>query len=855
MKALAKTDDGFYPLGVSGIWHGGVHFDRNTAAMLKQDEGVRAIADGEVVAYRLDSKYPEQIWRDNRKALYSTGFVLIRHRLPLPPAPGVTGKPASDETLTFFSLYMHLMDWNSYQAAKKQPDPAIPHLEPMPFWEGERYYRVGDRSNDMQTLPKPKPPQPVPVDIANRDLLGEFIDADFVVPPQPPVVQPVDNTPPPVPVKGIHIRDLANGRIIGILPRGAELLLSESDPRHPGWRKIKALRSGGPVAPVAGQRVSEHARWSWVYAKELDEVLDPKPLDTVVVLKQPYPVKAGDVVGQMGHYVRYTEAKLLPPKPTRPLLHLEVFAGPELPAFIEKSRARAKALPAAKTFLEISPGARLVMEIPEPDRTLPQSAGGLKLVPVGKAEGSRWVRVQPKTVTMPARGGHRGQRPTPTLTNAGSPVWVEAQLANTTATGIVKGWSDFPLNISNAKGPGADFRDVFRRTDLDRLGAGNVAVDDKGLRWWNITIGTKDGSTLQGWVCEAHHPLARLCGPWDWPGFELIDNISFRPVDLFKRHLHVTDQYLADEDKTAFEPSALKVNAGDLIVRLEKAIDTNHDGKVTAYELQQARETPWMAEAITHLVVRSETEWGGGMGKWEEMSPLMKNLMWLWQSEIERIGKLQWWEQVASVEGFPQEPTPWHFHPVGVVGNFLQRCQNGCIHYDVMYAPRGPAYRDEQIRSYSHYNVPIDNSPGRLAGNSRRHGDANKEVQKGVIDLIVDAAKAHGLDRNDTVMVLAMARVESGFNPDAAAGTTSASGVGQFVDLTARPYRIVTDAQRFDAKIGADALVRHYLENKQLAKNYLGRELYVMIHAYQHDGPSLAYGGRGISESHVMPFF
>ncbi|VWB77237.1 hypothetical protein BDO18943_03638 [Burkholderia dolosa] len=28
-----------------------------------------------------------------------------------------------------------------------------------------------------------------------------------------------------------------------------------------------------------------------------------------------------------------------------------------------------------------------------------------------------------------------------------------------------------------------------------------------------------------------------------------------------------------------------------------------------------------------------------------------------------------------------------------------------------------------------------------------------------------------------------------------------------------------------------------------------------MIYAYHHDGPSLAYGGRGISESHVMPFY
>ncbi|MDL5400806.1 EF-hand domain-containing protein, partial [Escherichia coli] len=63
---------------------------------------------------------------------------------------------------------------------------------------------------------------------------------------------------------------------------------------------------------------------------------------------------------------------------------------------------------------------------------------------------------------------------------------------------------------------------------------------------------------------------------------------------------------------------------------LEKAIDANHDGKVTAQELQHAQETPWTAEALSHLVVRSETEWGGGLGKWEELSPLMKKLLWLW---------------------------------------------------------------------------------------------------------------------------------------------------------------------------------------------------------------------------------
>ncbi|WP_447754239.1 lytic transglycosylase domain-containing protein [Pseudomonas nicosulfuronedens] len=103
-------------------------------------------------------------------------------------------------------------------------------------------------------------------------------------------------------------------------------------------------------------------------------------------------------------------------------------------------------------------------------------------------------------------------------------------------------------------------------------------------------------------------------------------------------------------------------------------------------------------------------------------------------------------------------------------------------------------------------------------------------------------------------MILAICHVESGFNPDAAAGTTSAAGLGQFVDGTAKSYGIVNDTQRFNAEIGADALIRHYLENKNMSsKRYSGRELYEMIYAYHHDGPGLAYGGREISRSEVMP--
>jgi hypothetical protein len=724
MKALGQAEDGFYPLGANGMWHGGVHFGQQTGTVLKQDEGVRAIADGEVVAYRLDSKYPELDYPDKRYALYSTGFVLVRHRLQLPPEPPkpkatepapaparkvgahetapvatapVSGTkdthtesahkaPPPDETLTFFSLYMHLLDWDSYQSAKEQAKAAHVdvdtfHMGPLPYWEGDRWYRVGSKATDKQETPKPKLAQSGQA--LDRDLLGEFIAAGFVVSPDD---EPEDDeSPPPPPVTGLRVRDAANGKIIGLLPGGTELSITETaDTAKSGWARIATIKSGQPVGPVAGKSAPTNVSSGWVYAKELDAIVEPKPLDQVVVLKKPYPVKAGTVVGHVGQYLRYTDAKLLPAKPTRPMLHVEVFAGPDLSAFIAKSRARAKVLNDAHTFLEISPGALLVSSLPEPDQTLDQT--GLKLVPVGATDGSRWVLVQPKTITMPtppSPSASHGQRPPqghhplkPIETDHGSKLWVDSSLANQTTTAIVKGWKNFPLSVSNAKGPGTDFRDVFRRTDLDKLGAQNVAKDDKGTHWWNVTVGLKDGGTREGWVCEKDHPLARMCGPWDWPGFDLVDSTSIKPIDMFKRYLYVADQLLAGENKSEFQASATLVNGSDLITKLEKAVDANHDGKVTAQELAKAQQTPWMAEALSHLVVRCESEWGGGLGKWESLSPLMQTLLSLWKSEIERIAKLQWWGSVTGVEGFPTEPSPWHFHPIGLVGNFISSQTN-----------------------------------------------------------------------------------------------------------------------------------------------------------------------------------
>jgi len=141
-SALAGAEDGFYPLGVNGLWHGGVHFGADTAARLKQDTGVRCIADGEVIAYRVDTQYPT-VQFDDGKALYSTGFTLVRHQLELPAPQSTTSPPAKPERLTFFSLYMHLSDWQTYQSSSERKHPS--------FWRQQsNRYRVGARAMDRQ---------------------------------------------------------------------------------------------------------------------------------------------------------------------------------------------------------------------------------------------------------------------------------------------------------------------------------------------------------------------------------------------------------------------------------------------------------------------------------------------------------------------------------------------------------------------------------------------------------------------------------------------------------------------------------------------------------------------------------
>ena len=165
-----------------------------------------------------------------------------------------------------------------------------------------------------------------------------------------------------------------------------------------------------------------------------------------------------------------------------------------------------------------------------------------------------------------------------------------------------------------------------------------------------------------------------------------------------------------------------------------------------------------------------------------------------------------------------------------------------------IYAPAAKGYSKASIKSYSNYNTPLEETG--IRGNSRIGGDASSEVQEASIKAIIKYGKQFGMTKDQLAYTLATARVESGFNPDAAAGTTSASGLGQFTKETGDSYGL-NDTNRFDLDTNAQALVLHTLDNYDLARRRKKPDSYV--YKYHHDGASGEYGGLAVYNSKVKP--
>lgn len=677
-QALSNASDGFYPIGANGQWHGGIHFDAQTGATLQQDDGVCCIGEGEVVAYQVESQY-SSVEYSTGKALYSRGFTLVRHRLELPPAPAAKQQgqkeqnntaPASDHTLQrpdqkaeepsliFYSVYLHLLDWAGYQkldAKKSRPG----------YW-GDEIYLVGDKAFDQDRT------------------RNAFI--------------PEGSGP------GINLRTAENQHA-GFAPRGVKLKLGEENPRKKGYFKIVEVVSGTTYpGDVTGTYVFKGSSKS---KEGLTPVGAEPTKDTVHVLRKPKPIKAGELIGYLGQYERYIDTNPMVSARPRSLTQLDVFTPDDIKGFIAKSRERAKQLDAKqKVLLKVDKGAKLAL----PTKADQQIAAQDAVVAVGTSKASSgWIQVRRGALEIAERsalgtfdsatnsypGGkipYRfvGAQDSDAITQAaynalgkdakaaytrrqvwvptGTPVWVEAGMLDSegTASGReMQAWSQFPLKVGQGDGPTANFVRVVAIKQLSK-----VVAEPDGTRWWEIDVGTADGSSRIGWVREKDHPLVTLCSPWDWPGFEIVEGDTSTPEQLYARHIDATKQARPDE-QAALAAKAAEANGGPLFSRLCDAIDLDDDKVLTSEELRKALKQPWLADALSRLIIHYTSEWGTPAVQWDAIDKdIPESRKADWDKEKQRIASLQWWPAAARMLGLPNNAKVRAFHPVGLINNF-----------------------------------------------------------------------------------------------------------------------------------------------------------------------------------------
>lgn len=910
MHAMRGAEDGFYPVGGNSLWHGGIHFGDGTASELAQGptqlgekSGVRCIADGEVVAYKLDSTYPAVQFREKQlKALYSTGFTLVRHTLLLPESTQLKAcqpeseaadleeqtraaqmrstiavkmqaedrKAAADakeaqkaaaaeaaknakkgtkievpkaeptperteskpETLVLFSLYMHLMDWRGYRQDEK-----IPRAK---YWKGDSTYRVtASAAEDTQKVPPPPPPPPPEEPAADPFALprspfssdrgfglgesplgggwgqgragdqasieqrgfgleaaaeqatpqrvpyGSLPTPGASMPATVPASDDAKSTAASVPVapaikgrRGLNIRSEPNGKLLGMLAQGARVRFTETKAVGRGvWGHIGELLEGEIIAAEAvdGQ-VKPGAETGWVYLSRMEAVFDkPDPVDQVVVLDKPFPVKAGDIIGQIGEYQTFGVARASPSPGMRSMLHLEMFSGGDVPGFIGRSRAYAATRPEnERNMLVLEAGVKLATPVAS-DATLP--AGSMVVVAADSPKGP-WAKVHKCIAKQASRkalgkfnektrryaGGEqftgwyissKGERTQDAKTGGGWPdrevlvqladeLWVERARLATVAAGTalpadVPAWNAYPLRTDNLTTAASKLPRVMARVELDALEGKSVATDSKGNRWWWVST-----DQASGWVCQKDHPSTRWESPWAWPCFEYVEEGQLTPMDLMAWKLFQMARSQPAE-RAEHRMRADRVRGSSLHRKIYQLLDSNNDGDLTPAELKQAQQNPLLARYLQRLIARYESEWGGGMQKWDELDTLMLRAQGNeWAGEKVRIRNLQWWDALKGVKDFPSSLEVFHFHPLAMISNFMglgtKVSGGGFIRRlgDIIAHGEG---------GYESYNTGTKNVPGDKVGFSFVRAPAGTVTGK-TIDQILATDALDGTDRN-----------------------------------------------------------------------------------------------------------
>ncbi|AZD86895.1 hypothetical protein C4K14_4073 [Pseudomonas chlororaphis subsp. aureofaciens] len=647
-EGLALADGGHFPLGNNGNFHGGIHFDRATANVFSIDDGIQCLADGEIVAYRFDKRYPDATPAANaiegdasedQMALrpYSTGFVLVRHRLQAPVLPAPSGSDEAAQTTTEPDYGTRLTTRANGPTIGWLPVHArVAILEMQDGWAKVHILppSIGtwtDEPVDAPWLPLYSLDN-VPTRLPIRWFGSEAPTASVVLPSQPrPIAQPAviqpqsTSIPPPSltlyslymhladgasydtapnrprpkwwPKKHYRVGQMPdkltlNGRLIGgimvwskrVTKQSNELGILVSDSvleiapiaGNDRWGIVQNIIKGGIATKPDGGEVTSLNKTGYVILGKLDEVLLPESFDSIEIPSQPIQVSMGDVIGHMGQQVSSCETLIAGQPTSRPTLHLEVFSAEDVPQFLRDSRRYAEALPE-----------------------------------------QHWTRIRLRK---------------------GDPVKAEPK---DEASQVIEMAADWTIAVT---------RDT------------SIKKDDKEQSWVYLKVHAADGSHVVGWAKDKD----RRCTPWHWPDFEVVDAASNDAGTWWEGSAKAFGDFLRGGARPPETP---------FFKQVRQVVDLNGDGRLSEEELDAALKDRAVARRLGGLIAYHMNEWyvpswASKYGVISEIAMILgKRAMDNVEAEKNCVLQLRWWSDVASKVGLPESAKVYHFHPIGLAAS------------------------------------------------------------------------------------------------------------------------------------------------------------------------------------------
>lgn len=361
ISQLNKLNSGTFPIGRNRIWHGGVHLSEKGG--WHSSGAVRAIADGEIVAYRFATE-PAKATRKSEAGepeheidLYtSPSFCLIRHRYEA----GEKNK----NSLTFYSLYMHIACENSYSA---EPERYVVASNGVPIYKGaaEMQLKAEDKlgvarkgaeiiliDKDNLSVRSNEKNESQPYQLAHYAvpkagdpelfyIAAKYINAECKTKPNwliPPESKPARYTVP----NNTWLRKTADSteESAGV-PAGSEVVLLGEQQMVTinggltDFRQVQVFKVGsGTVKNSANQVMANASKGSigWLAKNKFGAALTaessiPIEFDKVVLRdSNPIAVQAGEVIGHWGeHQVATSSASGFSLDPDQKAVHFEVF--------------------------------------------------------------------------------------------------------------------------------------------------------------------------------------------------------------------------------------------------------------------------------------------------------------------------------------------------------------------------------------------------------------------------------------------------------------------------------------------------------------------------------------------------